>query len=136
MSSPFLPLLPSLPLSTILHPSLAPIWSAIALSRDSRKWPTRTQTANEVLDNYREVPLTGIAIGNGWIDARTQYPAYIEFALKAGLFKEGSEVSFGFSKHYFIHPLMKAMRDLCLYFPITGSQEEQGQNEAVSNGTR
>ena len=55
------------------------------------------QTANEVLDTFQEVPLVGIAIGNGWIDARTQYPAYLEFALKAGLFKEGSEVSAGVS---------------------------------------
>jgi len=60
------------------------------------------QTANEVLDNLREVPLAGIAIGNGWIDSRTQYPAYIEYALKVGLFKEGSDVSFGF--HTLSHP--------------------------------
>ncbi|CAG7848349.1 Pheromone-processing carboxypeptidase KEX1; AltName: Full=Carboxypeptidase D; Flags: Precursor [Serendipita indica DSM 11827] len=35
-------------------------------------------------------PLRGIAIGNGWIDSRAQYPAYVEFGLKAGLFKENS----------------------------------------------
>ena len=95
----------------------------------------RTQTANEVLDHFQEVPLTGIAIGNGWIDARTQYPAYIEFALKVGLFKEGSEVSFSFQP-YFIHRLVNAMGNLYLSFLITGSPEEQGQNGAVSNGTR
>lgn len=40
------------------------------------------------------VPLrmAGIAIGNGWIDARVQYPAYVEFGLQAGLFSVNSAV--------------------------------------------
>ncbi|KAG8824527.1 Cell death protease [Serendipita sp. 401] len=35
-------------------------------------------------------PLKGLAIGNGWIDSRAQYPAFVEFGLKAGLYKPGS----------------------------------------------
>lgn len=34
----------------------------------------------------------GIAIGNGWIDARRQYPAYLEYGLKHGLVETGSDV--------------------------------------------
>jgi len=36
--------------------------------------------------------LMGIAIGNGWIDARRQYPAYLEYGLKHGLVESGSDV--------------------------------------------
>ena len=36
--------------------------------------------------------LKGIAIGNGWIDARRQYPAYLEYGLKHGLVETGSDV--------------------------------------------
>ena len=36
--------------------------------------------------------LKGIAIGNGWIDARRQYPAYLEYGLKHGLVESGSDV--------------------------------------------
>lgn len=35
--------------------------------------------------------LKGLLIGNGWIDPYNQYPAYLEFALKAGVVKTGSE---------------------------------------------
>ncbi|KIJ56496.1 hypothetical protein M422DRAFT_238123 [Sphaerobolus stellatus SS14] len=47
--------------------------------------------ADAILESNLEVPLRGAAIGNGWIDGRTQYPAYLPFSLKAGVFKEGSE---------------------------------------------
>jgi len=36
--------------------------------------------------------LKGLAIGNGWIDARRQYPAYLEYGLKHGLVESGSDV--------------------------------------------
>jgi hypothetical protein len=39
------------------------------------------------------MPLKGIAIGNGWIDSKTQYPAYLEYGLKHGLLSEGDNVS-------------------------------------------
>jgi carboxypeptidase D len=32
-----------------------------------------------------------VGIGNGWIDPWNQYPAYYEFALEAGILKEGSD---------------------------------------------
>lgn len=35
--------------------------------------------------------LKGLIIGNGWIDPYNQYPAYLEFAVKAGVVKEGSD---------------------------------------------
>lgn len=38
------------------------------------------------------MPLKGLAIGNGWIDGRHQYPAYYDFALRSGLIKEGSQI--------------------------------------------
>ncbi len=37
--------------------------------------------------------LKGLAIGNGWIDARRQYPAYLEYALKHSIIEENSDVS-------------------------------------------
>ncbi|KAI5481486.1 hypothetical protein MNV49_004243 [Pseudohyphozyma bogoriensis] len=36
--------------------------------------------------------LKGLLIGNGWIDPLNQYPAYLEFALSAGVVKKGSDV--------------------------------------------
>ena len=36
--------------------------------------------------------LKGLAIGNGWIDARRQYPAYLDYGLKHGLVVPGSDV--------------------------------------------
>ncbi|KAI6152409.1 alpha beta-hydrolase [Pisolithus tinctorius] len=38
-----------------------------------------------ILDSNLNLPLKGVAIGNGWIDARNQYPAYIEYAVARGL---------------------------------------------------
>lgn len=32
-----------------------------------------------------------MAIGNGWIDGRHQYPAYVDFALEKGLIKRGTK---------------------------------------------
>ncbi|GAA5899241.1 S10 family peptidase [Sporobolomyces salmoneus] len=34
--------------------------------------------------------LSGLLIGNGWIDPWNQYPAYLDFALQAGVIKPGS----------------------------------------------
>lgn len=50
-------------------------------------------TAKAILDANVPTPLKGVAIGNGWIDAAAQYPAYVEYAAKYGIIKEGSEVS-------------------------------------------
>lgn len=35
--------------------------------------------------------LKGLLIGNGWIDPYNQYPAYLDFALQAGVIKKGSQ---------------------------------------------
>lgn len=35
--------------------------------------------------------LEGLLIGNGWIDPWNQYPAYLDFALDAGVIKKGSD---------------------------------------------
>ncbi|KAJ7129157.1 Alpha/Beta hydrolase protein [Mycena epipterygia] len=47
--------------------------------------------ANSILNSDIGVPLRGIAIGNGWIDARRQYASYIDFAVKVSILEEGSE---------------------------------------------
>jgi carboxypeptidase D len=44
-----------------------------------------------VLNSTLGIPLLGAAIGNGWIDARRQYPAYLDYAVKHGLVELGSE---------------------------------------------
>lgn len=48
--------------------------------------------ANSMLEAGLPHTLRGIAIGNGWIDARRQYPAYLEYGLKHGLVESGSDV--------------------------------------------
>ncbi|KAI0337935.1 alpha/beta-hydrolase [Trametopsis cervina] len=47
--------------------------------------------ANAILNSDLGLPLKGIAIGNGWIDSHTQYPAYVEYALKHGILTAGTE---------------------------------------------
>ncbi|KAH9482330.1 Cell death protease [Psilocybe cubensis] len=44
--------------------------------------------ADAVLNSLMKVPLKGIAIGNGWIDSKRQYPAYIDYAVKMGHMEE------------------------------------------------
>ncbi|KAH0587996.1 Cell death protease [Termitomyces sp. 'cryptogamus'] len=36
-------------------------------------------------------PIHGVAIGNGWIDPRRQYPSYLDFSVKVGLVEENSD---------------------------------------------
>lgn len=45
-----------------------------------------------MLDANLPPTFKGIAIGNGWIDARRQYPSYLEYGLKHGLVETGSDV--------------------------------------------
>ncbi|KAF5388045.1 hypothetical protein D9615_000707 [Tricholomella constricta] len=47
--------------------------------------------ANAILESSLRIPLRGVAIGNGWIDPRRQYPTYIDFAVKVGLLEENSD---------------------------------------------
>ncbi|KAF7775821.1 hypothetical protein Agabi119p4_4214 [Agaricus bisporus var. burnettii] len=46
--------------------------------------------ADALLSSIRDVPLKGIAIGNGWIDPKTQYKSYIDYSVKAGILEENS----------------------------------------------
>ncbi|KAF8489108.1 alpha/beta-hydrolase [Gautieria morchelliformis] len=48
--------------------------------------------ADAILNSDINIPLRGAAIGNGWIDGRTQYPSFLPFTLKMGLIQEGSQV--------------------------------------------
>lgn len=48
--------------------------------------------ANSMLEAGLPKTFKGLAIGNGWIDARRQYPAYLEYGLKHGLVETGSDV--------------------------------------------
>lgn len=50
--------------------------------------------ADAILSSNLAIPLKGAAIGNGWIDSKQQYPAYIDFAVKSGMIEDKSEVSF------------------------------------------
>ncbi|KAF8076754.1 pheromone-processing carboxypeptidase KEX1 [Lyophyllum atratum] len=47
--------------------------------------------ADAILESSLQIPLRGIAIGNGWIDPRRQYPMYLDFAVKVGLLDENSD---------------------------------------------
>ncbi|KZW04158.1 carboxypeptidase KEX1 [Exidia glandulosa HHB12029] len=46
--------------------------------------------ADAILNSNLPTPLQGVAIGNGWIDPLTQYPAYVDFAVTKGLIKTGT----------------------------------------------
>lgn len=48
--------------------------------------------ADAVLSSDLDIPLKGAAIGNGWMDARRQYPAYLDYSLKHSLLQENSAV--------------------------------------------
>ena len=48
--------------------------------------------ADGILNSNLGVSLRGSAIGNGWIDARHQYPAYLDYSVKHGLISESSKV--------------------------------------------
>ncbi|GAA6041532.1 hypothetical protein JCM8097_004247 [Rhodosporidiobolus ruineniae] len=48
--------------------------------------------ASAILSSTRiATKLKGLLIGNGWIDPYNQYPAYLDFALQAGVIKKGSD---------------------------------------------
>ena len=49
-------------------------------------------TADGILKSSLNVPLRGIAIGNGWLDGRNQYPAYLEYAAAHGIIDMESQV--------------------------------------------
>ncbi|KAI0797108.1 alpha/beta-hydrolase [Abortiporus biennis] len=47
--------------------------------------------ADAVLQSNLNIPIRGAAIGNGWTDAKTQYPSFLDYAVKHGLVEENSE---------------------------------------------
>ncbi|KAG6891309.1 Cell death protease [Termitomyces sp. T32_za158] len=47
--------------------------------------------ADAMLNSSLAVPLRGVAIGNGWIDPRRQYPSYLDYLVKVGLVEENSD---------------------------------------------
>lgn len=47
--------------------------------------------ADAILSSNLQIPLKGVAIGNGWIDPPTQYKAYIDFAVAKNLVKTDSK---------------------------------------------
>lgn len=66
-------------------------------------------------------PLKGLAIGNGWIDARRQYPAYLEYAVKHSIIEENSDVSVCFLQYAVylrfavqIYKRVKETTDICV----------------------
>ncbi|KAI0053671.1 alpha/beta-hydrolase [Auriscalpium vulgare] len=46
--------------------------------------------SDALLNSTLQVPLMGAAIGNPWMDARRQYPAYLEYAVKHRLVEVGT----------------------------------------------
>jgi carboxypeptidase D len=49
--------------------------------------------ADAMINAKFPVPLKGVAIGNGWMDGRRQYPSFLEYAVKHGLLKIDTPVS-------------------------------------------
>ncbi|KZT29372.1 alpha/beta-hydrolase [Neolentinus lepideus HHB14362 ss-1] len=47
--------------------------------------------ADAILNSDLNLPFKGVAIGNGWIDARRQYPAFLDYAVKHGLVEPNSD---------------------------------------------
>ena len=48
--------------------------------------------ADAILNSTLSIPLRGIAIGNGWIDANSHYLSYLDYAVKVGLIEENTDV--------------------------------------------
>ncbi|KAI0732852.1 alpha/beta-hydrolase [Fomitopsis betulina] len=47
--------------------------------------------ADAILNSTLGIPLRGAAIGNGWIDGRSQYPSFLQYAVKHNLIEDKSE---------------------------------------------
>ena len=52
---------------------------------------TQKPPADALLDSHLKVPLRGVAIGNGWMDAKRHYLSYLDYAIKMDLLVDGSE---------------------------------------------
>lgn len=85
-------------------------------------------TADALLSSIRDVPLKGVAIGNGWIDPKTQYKSYIDYSVKAGILEENSAVRghLGFVRTTTdINPILKI-----------GLERSQGSHGCLFNSNR
>jgi hypothetical protein len=49
-------------------------------------------TADALLSSISDVPLKGLAIGNGWIDPKSHYMSYLDYSVKVGILEEQSPV--------------------------------------------
>ncbi|TRM67816.1 Alpha/Beta hydrolase protein [Schizophyllum amplum] len=47
--------------------------------------------ADAILDSDLYIPLSGVAIGNGWIDSRRQYPSYLDYLVRVGILSETTD---------------------------------------------
>jgi len=47
--------------------------------------------AEALLESRHNIPLKGVAIGNGWMDVKRQYLSYLDYSVKMGLIEENSE---------------------------------------------
>ena len=48
--------------------------------------------ADAILNSTLSIPLHGIVIGNGWIDANSHYLSYLDYSVKVGLIEENTDV--------------------------------------------
>ncbi|GAA5923503.1 uncharacterized protein JCM15063_003667 [Sporobolomyces koalae] len=68
--------------------------------------------------------LAGLLIGNGWIDPWNQYPAYLDFALAAGVIKPGSDAE----------KAVKTQVDRCLKSIEKGGKKNMHIHSGVCEG--
>ena len=59
--------------------------------------------ADAILNSTLNIPLRGIAIGNGWIDANNHYLSYLDYAVKVGLIEENTDVRLFSYFYFYIH---------------------------------
>jgi carboxypeptidase D len=65
----------------------------VSRPRVCRSWTDDLASAIINSTSTNEINLKGIAIGNGWIDPKQQYPGYVDFAYEKGLIKKDTPVS-------------------------------------------
>lgn len=66
-------------------------WTQTYLAGESFAGQWIPYFADAILESTLQIPLRGVAIGNGWIDAKRQYLSYLDYAVKMGLLEENSD---------------------------------------------
>jgi carboxypeptidase D len=69
-------------------------------------------TADAILNSTLNIPLRGIAIGNGWIDSNSQYLTYLDYAVKVGLIEENTDVRLVFPSPLSISRALQAWKSV------------------------